>query len=181
MGCPTMVLVSAISRILSIVERIKSLRGLFLSIVSSMDAILSRHAAGCSAALLSAALDAGGIRRRFMNRRSQPMAGTASCVPTAISVPSRMEMPSFSFRPGLLRVKINSEMNAGIPDHHQLLQSRHPGPDQRRGVHRTTLRLPPGPPPRPGWRTGAAGLRGYPAGCGAEPFWQAGHSVLAAS
>ena len=90
MGCPTMVLVSAISRILSIVERIKSLRGLFLSIVSSMDAILSRHAAGCSAALLSAALDAGGIRRRFMNRRSQPMAGTASCVPTAISVPSRI-------------------------------------------------------------------------------------------
>ncbi|CAN3958235.1 30S ribosomal protein S6, partial [Dysosmobacter welbionis] len=40
-----------------------------------------------------------------------------------------------SFRPGLLRVKINSEMNPGIPDHHQLLQSRHPGPDQ--GVEST--------------------------------------------
>ena len=45
MGWPTMVLVSAISRILSIVERIRSLRGLFLSIVSSMGTILSRHAA----------------------------------------------------------------------------------------------------------------------------------------
>ena len=62
-------------------------------------------------------------------------------------------------------------MNPGIPDHHQLLQSRHPGPDQ--GVESTVqaLRLPPGPPPRPGWRTGAAGLRGIPRrAVGAEPF-----------
>ena len=106
-----------------------------MSIVSSMDAILSRHAAGCSAALLSAALDAGGIRRRFMNRRSQPMAGTASCVPTAISVPSRMEMPSSPSARVSCASKSIPRWNPGIPDHHQLLQSRHPGPDQ--GVEST--------------------------------------------